>query len=95
MTPKQQGSGMGIYDRDWWRRPENEQADAVKNATYNPKAFRGGAKNTNGPKTVTPAPSGPPDLPGSDWHWTLKLLAFGWCVVLLYMLYKWAGGRPL
>jgi hypothetical protein len=86
---------MGIYDRDWWKRPREEQDEAVRKATYNPKAFRRDKPTTSAPTRLTEAPSGPPDLPGADWHWTLKLMALGFSIAVLYMVYKWAGGRPL
>lgn len=101
---------MGIYDRDWWRerhtgstgnndkkneswrRPEKDSHRAAKYATYNPRQFRSGNKDV--PPRSDPIASAP-DMPGSDWHWTVKLVVVGWCFMLLYLAAKWAMGRPL
>jgi len=97
---------MGVYDRDWWRerynqrtekkagwrRPPEEGADAIKKATYNPRMFR--SSDGDAPPTRAPQAS-PPDLPGSNWHWTVKLMALAWCATLLYLGAKLAMGLPL
>ncbi len=99
---------MGVYDRDWWRerynqrsgdkkndswrRPEKDSGRAAKDAAYNPRQFRSGKKDI--PPRSEPIAS-PPDVPGADWHWTVKLVALGWCVMILYLAAKWAMGRPL
>lgn len=92
---------MGIYDRDWWRernnqrsegkesswrRPASEQGDAVKRATYNPRAHRVDPP----PSKTQPGPQ-PPDIPGSEWHWTVKLIAFGLVMTLLLVAAKHIG----
>ncbi|MGO4414367.1 hypothetical protein AB4Z27_15540 [Cupriavidus sp. KB_39] len=89
---------MGIYDRDWWRDRYNERTgrDESKDSAWR--------KPASGPKrSGTPPPSTndsfqnvphvpprrPPDLPGANWHWTIKLLAFTWYATLMFLLAKY------
>ncbi|GAA7764767.1 hypothetical protein RN01_02190 [Cupriavidus sp. SHE] len=80
---------MGIYDRDWWRdrynqqsgkprkdaawrRPEKDGDRAAKAAVYNPRAFR--AESPKNSRDGADQRNEPPELPGAQWHWTIKLL---------------------
>jgi hypothetical protein len=101
---------MGVYDRDWWRerynqrtghkdksdtswrRPDEDGKRAAKAAVYNPRQFR--AESSNTPVRSIPNES-PPDMPGSHWHWTVKLIAIGWIALIAYVLAKLAMGLRL
>ncbi|WP_455155297.1 hypothetical protein [Cupriavidus campinensis] len=70
---------MGVYDRDWWREhynkhhgPQAQQPEQDTEAAFQHVAHQ--------PKKR------PPDMPGVDWHWTIKLLAFcGFATVMLIL----------
>lgn len=75
---------MGVYDRDWWREHYNKHHGGKKkqhpeNAENTRKAFKDVPHN---PK------SRPPDLPGADWHWTVKLIAFALAMTVFLVAAK-------
>ena len=90
---------MGVYDRDWWRDRYNKQAkaseDAAKRAIYNPREFRGEKTPKAAASRPVQPPIAPPDLPGSGWHWSIKIVFLGWCAMLLYLAAKLAMGMRL
>ena len=46
-------------------------------------------------KNEAPPDGTPTDLPGKDWHWSVKLLFLGWCAMVLYLAAKLAMGVAL
>jgi len=88
---------MGIWDRDWYvqklRQHDDyrERADTrrskgkdTRDAIYNPKEFRSTMRNTNPPQLR--------DLPGVNWHWTIKLIAFAFILLALLIVIRQVKG---
>lgn len=46
-------------------------------------------------EAAPPPKPAPPEMPGADWHWTVKLMFVTWCLMLLYLASKLAMGLPL
>lgn len=84
---------MGIYDRDWWRERYNERTghDEKKDSAWR----RPASESTDTRKSFQRVPHNPknrpPDLPGVEWHWTVKLLAFGLVMTVLLVAAKHFG----
>lgn len=85
---------MGIWDRDWYvqklRERENyrERADTrrsqgndARDATYHGKPSREVRRHTKTPELS--------DLPGSGWHWTVKVIFLGCALVLILMAMRY------
>ena len=86
------GSKMGIYDRDWWRERYNKRTDHDEKKD---SAWRRPASETDTRQSFQHVPHNPknrpPDLPGVEWHWTVKLVAFGLVMTVLLVAAKHLG----
>jgi hypothetical protein len=82
---------MGIQDRDWYiaelrRKLEyRERAGFRRSKSQDDRdaPFHQTSKKIDGKRLG--------DLPGANWHWTVKLIAMGWVSVLIMMAMRYIG----
>lgn len=73
---------MGIYDRDWWRE-HSKKHHGNKKKEEPPEDTQAAFQDV--PHTPKRRP---PDMPGVDWHWTVKLIAFALAMTVFLVLAK-------
>lgn len=82
---------MGIQDRDWYieelRRRMHYRESAGFRRSKAPDSrdapFRQNSQDADGNR--------PGDLPGANWHWTVKLIALGWMLMMILMAIRYIG----
>jgi hypothetical protein len=73
---------MGIQDREWYQEEVRKKLQR-RDATHPVQPRR-----PNPPQFEEMAP---PDVPGSSWHWSVKIIALGWAAFLVVMAIRYLG----
>ncbi|WP_405124701.1 hypothetical protein ACEPMY_01235 [Ralstonia pseudosolanacearum] len=73
---------MSIQDREWYQEELRRKAQQ-KNAT----------REIEQPQRIEREAGRQPlrDIPGANWHWSVKLIALGWLLVLIMMAMRYIG----